>query len=148
MKTLFKVYTIGLNEPKDSVLLKTLTFTVSLSSSSELKRCPFRCFFQETKHMEITERYARAVGWIMPLPLKLGPFYVCDLGQVLCALSWSRTTPSVSRSCHLFLMDLRWLSIVSQYTSEVLVPLCSSNSRIVDHACRKTQWTTPCLLTF
>ena len=64
------------------------------------------------------------------------------------ALSWSRITPSVSSSCHLFLMDLRRFWIVSQYTSEVMVPLCSRNSTISDLGRRKRRWASPCLLIF
>ena len=63
------------------------------------------------------------------------------------ALLWSKTTPSVSSSYLLFLIYLRRLCIVSQYTSEVMIPLCSRNSTVVDLGRRKRRWATPCLLT-
>ena len=44
-----------------------------------------------------------------------------------CVLIWNRTTFFMSRSGRLFLMNLCWLWSVSQYTSEVMVLLCSRN---------------------
>ena len=59
------------------MLYNVLEFIVRVES------VPFQMFFQETKHMEITRRHVRAVGSVVKLlPLKLGPFRMCDPGHI------------------------------------------------------------------
>ena len=98
--------------------------------------------------MEITERHVWTLGLMVKLSyLKMARFTCVTLDTCERVLSYSRTTPSVSISYFLFLMNLSTLSIVLQYKSVVMVPLCSRNSAIVDPGLRKRRWSTPCLLT-
>ena len=97
--------------------------------------------------MEITEWHIRTVRWMVKLNLKLAHFTFFDPGSVwTCVIMEQITTVFVSSYCLLFLMDVCRLWIVSQYTSEIMAPLYSRNSTIVDLERRKRRWATPCLL--
>ena len=140
MNTLFKMRTIGLSttilfiiESKDSVLpeflysWQDLTLHSVLEFIIQVEELLFQMFFHGTKHMEIAGRHIQG-GWSSCFHLNL-PLLACvTLDTCGRALSWTRTTPSVSSSCLLFLVDLHRLWIVSQYISEVMVPLCLRNS--------------------
>ncbi|GFS57086.1 hypothetical protein TNIN_152631 [Trichonephila inaurata madagascariensis] len=96
MKTLFKVYTIGLStkipwikEPKDSlfpeflwpgrdlVLHSVLEFVVRADAFH------FHAFFKRTKRIEIAWRYVRALMWIIKLvPFEVDQFHVCEPAEV------------------------------------------------------------------
>ena len=79
--------------------------------------------------MEIIRRYIRATGWLVKLLLlKLDLFHVCDPAQVWTCVIMEQNHILRKELLSLFLMNLRRLWSVSQYTSEVVAPLCSRNS--------------------
>ncbi|GFS47156.1 hypothetical protein TNIN_1951 [Trichonephila inaurata madagascariensis] len=79
--------------------------------------------------MEIVGRYVQAVEWMVKLcRLELGQFHMCDPGDV-----WTRVIKVPNRTLNeqhrlLFLMDLRRLRSVSQYSSEFMILQRSRNS--------------------
>ncbi|GFV80638.1 hypothetical protein TNCV_4618001 [Trichonephila clavipes] len=75
-------------------------------------------------------RHARAVGWMVKmLLLELCQSHVCDPGDVGTRVIMELNRPfSANSSGLLFLMDLRRLRSVSQYSLELMVLLFSRNS--------------------